>query len=102
MITKKRFFVTLTLTDANTGYSITLPKNVTDISIQCRTANILKYGLNKADVEVGGSNYWTVKANSIDFDSNTGLNDTLYFSSDFAGAVVEIRGIKQMNDYAKE
>ncbi|MFA5385748.1 MAG: hypothetical protein WC364_14025 [Eubacteriales bacterium] len=80
----------VTLTSANTEYSLALPAYSCNVTIQCRTA----YDVRVAEVtgKVAGSTapYWTIKASGGYFDNNLKTNKTLYFASAQAGVVVEV------------
>jgi len=78
----------LTLTNANTEYSQTLPSNTTKYVIQCRSDDDIKMSFTSGESGTkyitihGGQSYWEdlIKPSSL----------TLYFQSSTAGVVVEI------------
>lgn len=83
---------TLTLTASGTGYSFTMPAGAYAFSIQARTAVDVLMGLNKADVESGGSPYITIKSGTV-FNSPEmfrSMATTLWFSAGSNSIVLEI------------
>jgi hypothetical protein len=82
------FNVTLTL--ANTEYSLTLPEGATRFKLQARGANAVKLAFREGK---SGTEYWTVKVapNEPYQEHNVqGLARTLYLQSADAGAIVEV------------
>lgn len=85
---------TLTLTDANTEYSLAIASPVSEISIQCRTAVDVRMATATGKVAGSTNPFATIKAGgaySKQFQPNEQANDfTLYFASASAGVVLEI------------
>lgn len=79
----------LTLTSADTEYSIEIPKWTKAVTIQCRTAYALRMAVESGVVAEPDGEYWTVKANGGYYDSDILGSQTLYFASSEAGVVVE-------------
>lgn len=80
--------VNLTLTSANTEYSVTLPRNVGTITIQSRTSADFKIGVTSGQ---SGTTYFTIKSGNAYYETTIAMDGTtLYFQSPNAGQVIEI------------
>lgn len=78
----------LTLTSANTEYSLTLTGRVYQLTVQCRTAFDVKMGVASG---TSGSVYFTIKSGDAYYEQIVQINEeTLYFQSTQAGVVVEV------------
>lgn len=86
----------VTLTDADTEYSLDLPAGVVELSFQARTAAAVRFAWETGKVATPTAPYATVKAGSAyteEFDPlREGSPDgrTLYLASAAAGTVVEV------------
>lgn len=81
----------LTLTTADTEYSIVLPSSARQYRFRCRTADVLRYAYETGKVAGPTEPYLTLPANAdylSDQNDLTGL--TIYFASPSAGVVVEM------------
>jgi hypothetical protein len=84
----------LTLTNANTEYSIALPAGCQHFSFQCRTAYDVRFAFETGKAATPTAPYATCKAGAV-FSSPEKVSllpgkETLYFASPQAGVVVEI------------
>ena len=80
--------VNLTLTNANTEYSIDLTGISGLAVIQARTAVDVRLALTTGIVATPSGTYFTIKSgSSLTIDTN---KNTLFFASGTAGAVVEV------------
>jgi hypothetical protein len=92
----------VTLTSADTEYSLTLPDNTRAFSFQCRTAFDVRYAFETGKVATPTAPYATVKSghwyNSMESmgnytpagDATTDYDGTIYFAADEAGVIVEL------------
>ncbi len=81
----------ITLTSADTEYSIALPSSARQYRFRCRTANVIRYAYDTGKVATPTEPYLTLPSNAdylSDQNDLTGL--TVYFASPDAGVVVEI------------
>jgi len=82
----------LTLTDANTEYSLTLPENTAIVRVQARTAVAVKLSFIQLD---DGTNpiaaYWTLKSGGVYESPYVTGRHTIYAQSAVAGVVLEIQ-----------
>ncbi len=81
----------VTLTNANTEYSQTLPSNVRAVAFRCRTACDVRFAWESGRVAAPIAPYQTLKANGEYWKDNIRVSSlTLYLASDTAGVVVEV------------
>lgn len=84
---------TLTLTSADTEYSLEVSKAVTNISFQCRTNFAVRFATETGKVAGPTDPYGTLKAGSSfsarDPNPSATGQQTWYFASSEAGVVVE-------------
>lgn len=81
---------TLTLTNADEDYTLTLPQGSSIFNLQNRNANDLKIG--DAEGEIAADRYFTLKAGHVLFESGLRLNqaNTLVIQTANAGDIVEV------------
>jgi hypothetical protein len=85
----------LTLTNANTEYSIALPTGTKSFEWQCRTSVDVRYAYVTGKVATPTTPYSTIKSGAT-YNSHPNMylgnnaNFTIYFASGTAGAVVEL------------
>jgi hypothetical protein len=88
----------VTLTNANTEYSVALPAGSKSYSVQCRTAYDVRFSDVIGKVAAPADPFVTIKSgSSYNSPPHTDLNDallTLYFASAQAGVVVEVVSYK--------
>lgn len=84
----------VTLTNANTEYSIELAEGVSSYSIQCRTAYDIRFSEETGKVATPTAPWATIKSGAaFNCPPHSGLSvgsRTLYFASAQAGVVVEV------------
>jgi len=81
----------VTLTNADTEYSQTLPANTREFRFRCRTSYDIRYALESGKVATPTAPYLTLPAGSDYYsDWNNLSSKTLYFASSTAGVVVEV------------
>lgn len=80
--------VNLTLTSANTEYSIAFPAWTKKITLQCRTAYDVRVSHETGKVAGSTSPFWTIKSGGGYYEI-VNFKGTLYFASSQAGVVVE-------------
>ena len=83
--------INLTLTDANTEYTATIPVGTKRIRFQARTSAVVRYAFVTGKVATPTAPYMTLKADGV-YDSAEKLSwgGTLYFGTPTATTVVEI------------
>lgn len=86
------FIANLTLTLANTEYSQVLPDRIKAITIKLRNkAHTARFGFKTGAPDSATGTYITIGAGDSPFELNVNwYNQTLYFESPDAGAIVEI------------
>lgn len=78
----------LTLTSAGTEYSQALTGGVSQVTVQCRSANAVQMAFSFGQ---SGTTYWTIKSGDAYYEQIINASDvTLYLQSTTAGVVVEI------------
>lgn len=83
----KLTILNLTLTEANTEYSVSLPQNTTHLTIQARGSGSVKICFSAGE---SGTNYFSIKTNGCYYDQNIRANKTLFAQSPNAGEVLEV------------
>lgn len=82
----------LTLTNANTDYSFSVPPNTLKLTFKARTAVDIKYTFG-ATGQIAAGNYMTVPASAVVGIDGHLIAQTIFFQSATAGAIVEIETI---------
>jgi hypothetical protein len=77
----------LTLTSADTEYSLTLPENTYKVMMQARGSADVKFSYVSGE---SGSTYFTVKSGQTYWDDNINTASTMYVQSGTASTVVEV------------
>lgn len=92
MATVEKTTQNLTLTDADTEYSVTVPDGTNYYTFQCRTSVVIRYAFETGKVATPTEPYMTLKADYTynSFEDSTSGDEVLYFASGSAGVVVEI------------
>jgi len=86
----------LTLTSANTEYSLELPTYMKSITIKLRnTAHSARFAFKAGGPNATTGTFITIPAGGVPFEQSVKLAGTIYFESPDAGAVVEIFGMVQ-------
>ena len=81
----------LTLTLADTEYSIVLPSSARQFRFRCRTAFIIRYAYEIGKVATPTEPYLSLPANAdYQSDANDITGMTIYFATDEAGVVLEM------------
>lgn len=102
LMTDKQEIFNVTLTNADTEYTFTLPSGTTDrkpyetkhYTMQCRTNYDVRYAFTTGKVASSVAPYMTMKAGSIHYEQYLVSEDeVLYLASSEAGVVVEIKVI---------
>lgn len=88
---KEPTLTNLTLTNADTEYSVALPSSTRELRFRCRTLFDVRYSFENGEVAGSADPYLTLPAGSDYFSDNNDLTGkTLYLATDEAGVVVEV------------
>lgn len=78
----------VTMTDADTEFSLRLPDGISALSVQCRTVCDIKLSFIEGQ---SGTKFFTIKSGSVYFETIiSSYTNTIYFQSPTAGNVFEI------------
>lgn len=80
----------LTLTNADTEYSYTLPANTKKFTIQARENVDVRFAFETGKVATSTDPYFTLKAGNIWWEDNINTQSTIYFASSTADTNLEI------------
>tara|TARA_Y100000296_G_scaffold10041_1_gene11529 strand:- start:287 stop:652 length:366 start_codon:yes stop_codon:yes gene_type:complete len=82
----------VTMTSADTEYSVQLTGEVIGYSFQCRSANDIRYSWTTGKVATPTDPYTTLKSGNVESFSGTSIqNPTLYFACAASGKIVEVQ-----------
>ena len=81
----------VTCTSANAEYSTELPDNTRAITVQCRTAHVLRIAFETGKVATPTAPYFSIKANDrIQVSPVRMIRQKLYVGAPDAGSIAEI------------
>lgn len=80
----------LTLTVANTEYSVEMPPSVKKVSFQCRAAADVRYAFVAGKVATPTAPYFTLKSGGEKTLDDMHLGGRVYFGTASAGSIIEL------------
>ena len=81
----------VTCTSANTEYSVEIPNFTRGITIQCRTAHVLRVAFEAGKVAAPTAPYYSIKSGAVlTLSPVTQIRNKLYVGAPDAGSIAEV------------